>query len=413
MTSHPSPGSPRDVARTFIWWSSIHAVFHRGWWLVTSLYLVVEAELSAAQLLVYGAVLALTTVVAEVPTGVMADTISRKWSLVIAQLVMGAGMAMTGFVTAFPLILLTQVLWGLGWTFASGADIAWVTDELNQPARISRVLIARARWAQLGGAVGLVTFGALAWVVSLAAAIVVAGSATVVLGLVVAVVFPERNFTRAKGNRLRESFSIFRRGVRVARHDHEILTVFAAWLLVNAASEVSFLVPKQLIALGLPQDPAPIVWLTALGLVTLAAGAVALRFVEARIDDTGVARRTYVVACAVGAAGLLVVAHAPEDVTAMAGVILAQGVGWPVARSVSEIWVNRRATSDVRATVQSFLAQMESFGEILAGGTLAIVAQSASLAVIFSCAAATAAVAGLVIVRSRAGRAPRPGRDST
>jgi predicted MFS family arabinose efflux permease len=173
---------------------------------------------------------------------------------------------------------------------------------------------------------------------------------------------------------------------------------------VNAASEVSFLIPKQLVALGLPEDPAPIVWLTALGLVALAAGAVALRFVEARIDGVGVARRTYIVACGIGAAGLLVVAHAPEDLTAMSGVILAQGVAWPVARSVSQIWVNQRTANDVRATVQSFLAQMESFGEILAAVVLAIVATTASLAVIFSCAAATSALAALVLVRSRAGR---------
>jgi MFS family permease len=400
--------SDRDVATTFIWWSSIHAVFHRGWWLVTSLYLVVEADLSASQLLVYGAALALTTVVAEVPTGVMADTVSRKWSLVLAHLAMGAGMTMTGFVTAFPLILVTQVLWGLGWTFLSGADIAWVTDELNQPARISRVLIARARWVQLGSAVGLIAFGLLAWVASLATAIIVAGLGTLVLGAVVAVGFPERNFTRARSGHLRASFSIVRRGITLARRDHEIRVVFAAWLLVNAASEVSFLVPKQLVALGLPEEPAPIVWLTALGLVTLAAGALALRFVEARIDGVGATRRLYIATCAVGAVGLLIVAHAPEDLSAMAGVILAQGVAWPVARSLSQIWVNQRATSDVRATVQSFLAQMESFGEILAGVALAVVATTANLPVIFSCAAAAAALAVLVIVRSRAGRAPEP-----
>lgn len=404
----PTPPD-RDVASIFIWWSSIHAVFHRGWWLVTSLYLVVEADLSASQLLVYGAVLALTTLVAEIPTGVMADTISRKWSLVLAHLAMGIGMTMTGFVTAFPLILVTQVFWALGWTFLSGADIAWVTDELNQPKRIARVLLARARWVQVGSAVGLIVFGSMAWLASLAAAIVVTGVATLVLGLVVAVIFPERNFTRAKNGHLRESLAIIRRGITLARHDHVILTVFAAWLLVNAASEVSFLVPKQLVALGLPEDPAPIVWLTALGLATLAAGAVALRLIEARIDGVGVTRRVYIAACAVGAGGLLIVAHAPEDLTAMSGVILAQGVAWPVARSVSQIWVNQRATSDVRATVQSFLAQMESFGEILAGVTLAIVATTASLAVIFTCAAATAALAGLVIVRSRAGRTDQPG----
>jgi MFS family permease len=392
--------SDRDVAALFIWWSSIHAMFHRGWWLVTSLYLVVEADLSAAQLLVYGAVLALTTVATEVPTGVMADTVSRKWSLVLAHLVMGVGMTMTGFVTAFPLILVTQVLWGLGWTFLSGADIAWVTDELNRPSRIARVIIARARWVQLGSAVGLLAFGSLAWLAGLASAIIAAGLATLALGAVVAVVFPERNFTRVEEGHLRESLSIVRRGIALARRDREILSVFAAWLLVNAASEVSFLIPKQLVALGLPENPAPIVWLTALGLVTLAAGAVALLFLEARIDGVGAARRLYVAACAVGAAGLLIVAHAPEDLSAMSGVIVAQGVAWPVARSLSQIRVNQRATSDVRATVQSFLAQMESFGEILAGVALAIVATSASLAVIFTCAAITAACAGVVIARS-------------
>ena len=75
----------RDLAGTFIRWSTLRAVFHRGWWLVTSLYLVTVADLSASQLLFYGAVLALTTIVAEVPTGVLTDTISRKWSIVVAQ----------------------------------------------------------------------------------------------------------------------------------------------------------------------------------------------------------------------------------------------------------------------------------------------------------------------------------------
>ena len=56
----------------------MRAVFHRGWWLVTSLYLVVVANLSASQLVFYGAVLAFTMLVAEIPTGVMADVVSHK-----------------------------------------------------------------------------------------------------------------------------------------------------------------------------------------------------------------------------------------------------------------------------------------------------------------------------------------------
>jgi hypothetical protein len=69
----------------------MRAVFHRGYWLVTSLYLVVDANLSAFQLLFIGTAQGLTALAFEIPTGVMADTISRKWSIVMAQLVMGTG----------------------------------------------------------------------------------------------------------------------------------------------------------------------------------------------------------------------------------------------------------------------------------------------------------------------------------
>ncbi len=68
----------RNIAATFLQWTAMRAVFHRGWWLVTSLYLVVVANLSASQLVFYGAVLAFTMLVAEIPTGVMADVVSHK-----------------------------------------------------------------------------------------------------------------------------------------------------------------------------------------------------------------------------------------------------------------------------------------------------------------------------------------------
>jgi MFS family permease len=153
----------RDVATRFVRWTCMRAVFHRGYWLVTSLYLVVDADLSAFQLVFLGTAQGLTALACEVPTGVMADTISRKWSIVISHLVMGVGMLATGLVTGFPALVVTQMLWGLGWTFASGAEVAWVTDELDRPDRIAAVLTASARWQQVGAAGGMVGFGALAW----------------------------------------------------------------------------------------------------------------------------------------------------------------------------------------------------------------------------------------------------------
>ncbi len=201
-----------DVATTFLRWAWMRATSFRGYWIVTSLYLVIDADLSAFQLVFLGTAMELTVLISEIPTGVMADTVSRKWSIVISHVLMGAGMVITGLVTAFPLLVLAQMLWGFGWTFSSGADVAWVTDELDEPLRIDKVLTARARRQQYGAAVGMVGFGALAWVTSLGAAIVAAGLVMVMLGGYVAARFTEHEFEPTSEHRWEEAKAIFRRG---------------------------------------------------------------------------------------------------------------------------------------------------------------------------------------------------------
>src|SRR5256885_13166372 len=230
---HKRPSDGRDVAMTFLRWRYLRAVFHRGSVLTSSLYFVVNAHLSASQLVFLGTIMSVTLVLSDIPTGVWSDAIGRKWPLFIGHMLLAAGMAMTGVVTAFPLIVVTQVLWGLGWAFLTGADVAWVTDELDQPQRIARVLTASARWDLAGGATGMVAFGVLGWATSLATAIVVSGVAMAVLGLFVAAQFPERNFIPTREKRWSASLSIFRLGVSLSRRDHEILLVFVATMIIN------------------------------------------------------------------------------------------------------------------------------------------------------------------------------------
>ena len=157
---------------------------------------------------------------------------------------------------------------------------------------------------------------------------------------------------------------------------------------------------KRLVALGLPRQPDPIVWYTMLGLAMLLAGALVLRLVETQIDGAGMARRSYVRACVVGAVGMLVLAHAPDGPTAAAGVLLVGGLSLTVLRLVGTIWVNRRTASDVRATVHSFLAQAEYLGEIVVGLSLALLARATTVTVALT-GAAFVMVAAAVLVRSR------------
>jgi MFS family permease len=117
-------GACADTSKTtsvFLRWTFLRAVFHRGYVLTSGLYFVVTAHLSAAQLLILATVMSATLLLSDIPAGAWSDAIGRKRPLVIGHGFLAAGMAMTGLVTAFPLLIVTQVLLALGWAFSGGA----------------------------------------------------------------------------------------------------------------------------------------------------------------------------------------------------------------------------------------------------------------------------------------------------
>lgn len=390
-------GGPGLVAvyLRWIWW---RAVLHRGWWLVTSVYLVVDAHLSPSQLVLIGAAQGVVGLVFEVPAGVVADTISRKWSLVVSHVLMGTAMMATGLVTDFGLLVATQMLWGLSWTFASGADVAWITDELDEPARIAVVLMRSGRAELTGAAAGLVGVGALGSLLQRSTAIVLTGAAMLLLGLYVVVRFREQRFVPTSPRRWSSSWSIFVRGWALVRSSRAILLMLVATFLVNGAA-VGFgrLQTLRLVDLGLPWDP--VAWFTVLGVLTLLVGAGAFRVVERRIDGAHTVVRGYLVACGVGAVGVLALAVAPEAVTGSVAVLVVAGIALPLTRTLGTIWLNRQTSSDVRATVHSFLAQAEYVGEIVCGLAIAGLALSGGLSLTLVACAALFAMTILVVRR--------------
>jgi len=304
-------------------------------------------------------------------------------------------MVTTGLVTDFAALMVTQMLWGLSWTFASGADVAWVTDELNQPERIKRILTKAARAQLSGAAVGIVGIGLLAWTTTLGTAMIIAGILMLILGFYVAYRFQETRFAPAKQQRWLASWNIFKNGVHIVGYSRTILLVFAATILVNGATDAyGRLFPKQLVEVGLPAHLAPIIWLTVLSIVSLVIGAFALRIVEARVHGADAARHDYILATVAGIAGLIILASAPSVAFGIAGVLLVSGLVEPVTRTLATIMVNSRTTDNVRATVHSFLAQAEYLGEITCGIAIGLLAQWANLSWAFiGCAALLAATA--------------------
>ena len=97
------------------------------WW-------VVDLRMSPFRLAVLGTALVLSILVTETPTGVVADLYSRKYSVVAAYVVMGSAMALGPVTELFGVLVVWQVLWGVGWTLQSGAATAWMTDEIAHHA---------------------------------------------------------------------------------------------------------------------------------------------------------------------------------------------------------------------------------------------------------------------------------------
>ena len=384
-----------SLATVFVRWTWCRALLHRGWWAVTSVYLVVDAHLPASELVLIGVGQSIAALVFEVPAGMLADTVSRKWSLVISHVLMGTAMLATGLVSGFMPILATQMLWGLSWNFASGADVAWISDELDEPTAVAVVLM-RAEQAQLTGTVaGLVSVSALAWLTDPSSAMVLAGAGMLLLGVYVVARFPERRFRPIRVKRWSASWSILVRGSALVCASRVILGIFAATFLVNGVvNAFGRLYPLRLVDVGLSVDP--LVWLGGLGVLMSLAGAGALRLVRPHINGVHTLRRGFVTACTVAAVGVTGLAVAPEANSGSLAVLLAAGA-LPLTRTFTTIWINEQTVSAVRATVHSLLAQAKYLGEIACGFAIAAVAHLATMPLALLICGGLLAVAALLV----------------
>jgi MFS family permease len=90
----------------------------------------------------------------EIPTGMVADLYSRRLSVIIGTAVIGLGTLLTGLTPNFFLILTGQIIWGVGFTFTSGALDAWISDEIGMDNATTAYLRGSQSF-NLGAVVGI------------------------------------------------------------------------------------------------------------------------------------------------------------------------------------------------------------------------------------------------------------------
>src|SRR5262245_12503641 len=163
-------------------------------WVVMAVYLVQELHLSPLQLVLMGTAMEAAVFLFEVPTGVVADTYSRRLSLIIGYLGMGLAWLAVAFVTAPWLAIVLWALWGISYTFTSGAEEAWIADEIGAE-KVPRVFLRAARVGQAGAVVGLLLQVAVG-AASLRAGVALGGAFPIAAGLACILFMKEHGFQR-------------------------------------------------------------------------------------------------------------------------------------------------------------------------------------------------------------------------
>src|SRR5262245_39570557 len=101
------------------------------WWPIWVIYLQKERGLSLTQITALDVPFFLLVVLAEVPTGAIADRWGRRISLMLGSLMFSVAVFVFGIAQSYPILLLSYTAWGFGLTFQSGADTAILYDSLK------------------------------------------------------------------------------------------------------------------------------------------------------------------------------------------------------------------------------------------------------------------------------------------
>jgi len=362
-----------DAYKLFIGLQFFNSMFFSMIFVVASFYEATVAGLSGLQLVLVGTTVEVTILLFEVPTGVVADAYSRRLSIIIGYFIMGLAFIVEGSFPRFVPILLAQVLWGIGYTFTSGATQAWLSDEIGEE-NANRALLKGNQFDLAGALVGMliaIPLGNIA--VNLP---IVSGGVLVALIAVALTLFmSEHGFKpvpREDRNTWQHMGDIFNKGLNAVRARPTLLAILGVGLVYGLYSEgwdrlwVKYLVDHFTLPSIFGMNEVAFFGLLRAGGMVLSI--FAARMVEKRLDTNhtpSVAR--YMLGITVLLSGaILMFAFSPALVVSILAVWMVS-ITRNVMGPLYDAWVNQRLDSDTRATVISMSGQVDAIGQVASG----------------------------------------------
>ncbi len=360
------------------------SMFFSMMFVVTSLYEATVAGLTPVQLILVGTTLEVSAFLFEVPTGIVADVYSRRLSIVIGYILMGAGFLVEGLFPSFLPILLAQVIWGLGYTFTSGASQAWISDEIGEDE--ANKLFLRARQVGLFAALVGMFLAMLIGGNNVALPLQAGAVGVILIGLTLVFIMPETGFhptPRENRNTWQHMWHTFRQGVDTVRGRPRLMNIVFIGLFYGIYSEgFDRLWVKHLLdTFELPVlfGSNQVAFFAALRVAGTVLTILVVRFVEKRVDSTSPSAIGRAMLVATGGMSLALLGFALSPILALSLLLyLAIDALREVRGPLQTAWINQKLDSRIRATVHSMFGQVDAIGQVMGGPIVAVIAAAGS-----------------------------------
>lgn len=360
--------------------TSLRSLFIQIVFTVNALYYVVDANLNALQLVLIGTILETTIFLFEIPTGLIADHFGRKRSLFIGTLIIGIAHVFEGTFPSFWSIAIASGLWGIGWTFISGAEEAWIADELDGK-NLSSVFLKGAQFESLGQFLGILISVCLAALFSVKISIIVAGIMLILLAFAALLIMLETKFIKVTHSKdiapIRHIFITIRDGAKQIRDNTILISLAIITVLWGLASEgYDRLWGARFIEdFHLSEDTA-VYWFGAFYAITFLLNIIILKYIEHYIH------KNYSVILLITNSLLtlmvLVFAFSSYFTLVIITYLMASTLR-KVYYPISSAMTNERLASKGRATALSMFGQLDAIGQIVGGPIIGVLALYTSI----------------------------------
>lgn len=347
---------------------------------LNAIYYVTQAQLNALELVLIGTIMEVSVLLFEMPTGLFADHYGRKRSLAFGTLVIGLAHVIEGSTPEFWAIAIASMMWGIGWTFISGAEQAWIADELDGQ-HLETTFLRGSQFSSFARFAAILTSVAIASIWSVQTAILIAGAMLIILAIWAFIKLPESKFVKViRGEQvsgIAHMMTTVKVGFSQIRGNTVLVSIAMITLLWGLASEgFDRLYGAHFISDYDLSESKSIYWFGAFYAVAFILNIIVLRFVETYVNGRYAQVLLIMNAIIIGTmiifawTGYFWIAVAMFWVTSAL-----RDVNYPLMSVIT----NERLQSQGRATTLSLFGQLDAFGQIAGGPFVGLLALYTSI----------------------------------